>query len=166
MKIASTSLITALTATSFFVASLGSAQAHDTGYRHMHKYVTPSTHQFYNPRAPHLRPHTKHVAPKRHNNVDKAIILGLFGLAAGAAIAHSANKNKQVQPNHSYQPQYQRNNYYPPAPNSTASYSANGRYAPWSASWYQYCENRYRSFNPTTGTFRGYDGKDHFCVAR
>lgn len=36
---------------------------------------------------------------------------------------------------------------------------------PWSRGWYEYCNARYRSFNPSTGTFRGYDGRDHFCVA-
>ncbi|HMF66086.1 MAG TPA: BA14K family protein, partial [Phyllobacterium sp.] len=34
---------------------------------------------------------------------------------------------------------------------------------PWSPGWYRYCANRYRSFNPETGTFRGYDGRDYFC---
>lgn len=29
-----------------------------------------------------------------------------------------------------------------------------------------YCSNRYRSFNPRTGTFTGYDGLQHRCVMR
>lgn len=32
--------------------------------------------------------------------------------------------------------------------------------------WYDYCARTYRSFNPQTGTYRGYDGRDHACVAR
>ena len=32
--------------------------------------------------------------------------------------------------------------------------------------WYDYCARTYRSFNPQTGTYRGYDGRDHPCVAR
>lgn len=39
-----------------------------------------------------------------------------------------------------------------------------GRYAAWSPGWYEYCQNRYRSFNSRTGYYRGYDGQDHFCV--
>ena len=41
-----------------------------------------------------------------------------------------------------------------------------GDYEPWSRSWYRYCANKYRSFNASTGTYRGYDGRDHFCVVR
>lgn len=37
---------------------------------------------------------------------------------------------------------------------------------PWTAEWRRYCEQRYRSFNAITGTYRGYDGKDHFCVPK
>lgn len=36
---------------------------------------------------------------------------------------------------------------------------------PWSRDWYRYCDNKYRSFNPRTGTYRGFDGRDHFCRA-
>ena len=30
--------------------------------------------------------------------------------------------------------------------------------------WLVYCTNRYRSFDPATGTFLGYDGQRHACV--
>ena len=33
------------------------------------------------------------------------------------------------------------------------------------AEWYDYCSDRYRSFNARTGTFTGNDGEQHFCVA-
>jgi hypothetical protein len=33
----------------------------------------------------------------------------------------------------------------------------------WSNEWYAYCTNRYRSFDPKTGTYLGYDGQRHFC---
>ena len=52
-------------------------------------------------------------------------------------------------------------------------YYANGYYQepvyvrrslqPWSRGWYNYCRSRYRSFDPRTGTFLGYDGREHFC---
>lgn len=38
-----------------------------------------------------------------------------------------------------------------------------GRYRAWSPEWYAYCSRKYRSFNPRTGYFLGYDGKYHFC---
>lgn len=37
---------------------------------------------------------------------------------------------------------------------------------PWSADWYEYCRDRFRSFDPQTGTYMGFDGKRHFCVVR
>jgi BA14K-like protein len=53
-----------------------------------------------------------------------------------------------------------------PAPPPPAAYApvATG-YGPtaWSPDWYDYCAQRYRSFNPRTGYFMGYDGQPHFC---
>lgn len=40
--------------------------------------------------------------------------------------------------------------------------SASG-YPMWSAGWYSYCEARYRSFDPRSGTFLGYDGRRRYC---
>jgi hypothetical protein len=34
---------------------------------------------------------------------------------------------------------------------------------PWSAAWYSYCSDRYRSFDPRTGTFTSYSGETVFC---
>ncbi|WP_319533537.1 BA14K family protein [uncultured Cohaesibacter sp.] len=73
-----------------------------------------------------------------------AFAIGAFtGLAVGA-IAVNANQR------HHYRP-------YRPAP---VYY---GSPAPWTPGWYSYCSSRYRSFNPHTGYFRGYDGRLHFC---
>ena len=55
-------------------------------------------------------------------------------------------------------------NYFPPAPRE--DYADAGTIEPWTNEWYRYCAQRYRSFKPATGTYRGYDGLDHFCVAR
>lgn len=43
---------------------------------------------------------------------------------------------------------------------------ASASFEPWTQKWQNYCSNKYRSFNPNTGTFRGYDGLNHFCVAK
>jgi hypothetical protein len=34
---------------------------------------------------------------------------------------------------------------------------------PWTPDWYAYCSSRYRSFDPSTGYFMGYDGYPHLC---
>lgn len=34
---------------------------------------------------------------------------------------------------------------------------------PWTAAWYSYCADRYRSFNARTGTFISYTGEAVFC---
>lgn len=34
---------------------------------------------------------------------------------------------------------------------------------PWTDAWYRACAERYRSFDPATGTFLGYDGRRRFC---
>lgn len=39
-------------------------------------------------------------------------------------------------------------------------------YAPWTPEWYAWCARRYRSFDPNTGYYLGYDGEYHFCVYR
>lgn len=93
------------------------------------------------------RHHPRVIYRDRSNNAAAAAIIGLGAAAIiGGAIA---NSNRHVAPPRHYR---------------VAPTSARG-YEPWSQGWYRYCANRYRSFNPATGTFRGYDGRDHFCVA-
>jgi uncharacterized protein YcfJ len=40
-----------------------------------------------------------------------------------------------------------------------------GPIEPWTDEWFDYCSRKYRSFNPRTGTFTGYDGVKYFCQA-
>lgn len=40
-----------------------------------------------------------------------------------------------------------------------------GALEPWSAGWVDYCSDKYRTFDARTGTYKGYDGLKHFCVA-
>jgi hypothetical protein len=35
---------------------------------------------------------------------------------------------------------------------------------PYSPMWYQYCANKYRSFDPPTGSYLGFDGLRHNCL--
>lgn len=107
------------------------------------------------------------------NNNGDALAAGVLGLATGAIIGGViANSGpRYVEPRRVYTPQP---TYYPPAPTYVAPprpayyprpVSTYGGYEPWSPGWYNYCSQRYRSFDPSTGTFRGYDGRDHFCAA-
>ena len=48
---------------------------------------------------------------------------------------------------------------------SVVYYQDQAALEPWSPEWFRYCGDRYRTFNPDTGTFIGYDGEEHFCVA-
>lgn len=40
---------------------------------------------------------------------------------------------------------------------------ARARPAAWSDEWYQYCAERYRSFNPDTGYYKTYSGRFRLC---
>lgn len=82
-------------------------------------------------------------AGHRHHR-GSAAAAGVIGLATGAIIAGALSQPRTVTV-------YEEPVYY------------GGRPRPWTPSWYAYCDNRYRSFNPDTGTFTGYDGRTHFC---
>lgn len=64
--------------------------------------------------------------------------------------------------------------YFPPAPDQFRRRPAprvvyvdeNAGIEPWTREWHRWCGKRYRSFNHQTGTYRGYDGYDHFCVVK
>ncbi|MEZ5872216.1 MAG: BA14K family protein [Nitratireductor sp.] len=46
------------------------------------------------------------------------------------------------------------------------SRNAGGYGEPWTASWENWCSAKYRTFDASTGTYNGYDGKRHFCVVQ
>ena len=80
----------------------------------------------------------------------------IFGFGVGAILGGALSSPRYYAPSYHYQPAPRV--YYEPAP-------AVGGYGlvPWSPEWYAYCDDRYRSFNPRTGYFLGYDGEYHFC---
>lgn len=118
---------------------------------------------------------------RRHHRINKeALIAGALGLAAGAIIIGSINQGNNprvIYREPDYEPDYYEPDadYYPERPRVTRPPVRNPKvvyyrdqdvsYEPWSREWFNYCSNRYRSFNVDTGTYRGYDGRDHFCVA-
>lgn len=85
------------------------------------------------------------------------------GLAAGALLGSALSQPRYyAQPPRYYAappPVYAPPPAYYPAPAPVVVY----RPAPWSPGWYEYCSNRYRSFNPNTGYFLAYSGQYQFC---
>lgn len=102
--------------------------------------------------------------------------IGVLGLAAGVLATSVINRpapSGRVYIDPPVEP-----NYYPsaPAPRYERSYQpryeqpvrpryVNSTLEPWTREWFDYCSDRYRSFNPRTGTYNGYDGLTHFCTA-
>lgn len=150
MKKTIKSFVIAASIAAVSIASVSTAQAHKIHVKHHHQ---------------------QHV--QKQNNGNNAVVWGIIGLAAGAIIAGSANSRSTQRRVVAPQQHYPSANHYPQAPRHTYrqkrkyqhSQRAQG-YEPWTKGWYNYCDNKYRSFNPRTGTFRGYDGRDHFCVVR
>jgi hypothetical protein len=89
----------------------------------------------------------RHYRHHRHRDNGAWIGAGIAGLAAGALIGGALSGPR----------------YYGYAEPRVVYVPRSGSYEPWSAAWYDYCESRYRSFDPRTGTFLGYDGRRHFC---
>jgi len=83
-------------------------------------------------------------AGHRHYHGGSAAAAGVIGFATGAIVAGALSQPRTVTV-------YEEPVYY------------GGRPRPWTPSWYAYCDSRYRSFNPDTGMFVGYDGRHHFC---
>lgn len=146
-------------ATAFAPMSISAAQAGDgrwirPGYEdplRLFNYREYSDRRQQWQQQPFVYRHHRKNYVYRHDNSD-AIALGIIGLGVGAIISGAiANSNARVI--------YRQ----PPAPRARA---VSGRsLEPWTRSWMRYCSNKYRSFNASTGTYRGYDGEDHFCVA-
>jgi hypothetical protein len=113
---------------------------------------------------------------RQHSDLDGALVAGALGLAAGAIILGSVNDRRDprviyTDPDY-YEPDVE---YYPVRPGPRVItrplhservivYRESAGFEPWSREWFRYCSNRYRSFNADTGTYRGYDGRDHFCT--
>ena len=102
----------------------------------------------------HHRKHHKHRRHKNNDNLGAAVAAGVIGLAAGAILLGATS-----QPSYAAPPPV---NYYPPAPYPGHVRGPVG-YQPWSPAWYQYCSSKYRSFNPSTGTYTTYRGVQRFC---
>lgn len=144
-----------LAAATMMLAPVAESFAHDRWHHHHH------------------RRHNPPVVVKK-NDAGELIAAGIIGLAVGALIVGAANS----QPDRDYRvhrparPRPERD-YFPPSPGSVSD-EPEVIYAepihvspePWTREWFRYCRNRFRSFDDASGTYLGYDGKRHFCVAR
>ena len=173
IKSLTTKTLALAVASSFIITAALPVSSAEAGQRHWNKH------------------HNNHVYVRKHRshrgNDGDALAAGIIGFAIGAIIADQARPRTvyvepapiYVQPQPVYvppQPVYRepvRQPYNAPSVNRydeprVISYedSVGGSYEPWTPEWAQWCDENYRSFNRNTGTFRGYDGLDHFCVVK
>ena len=153
-------------------------------------YMKPSPNMMgsgiWRPQRPSYRP------PMGGQSIAPVMAAGALGLAAGSIIAqthgqaqarpvyaHAPRPRPVYGPNTVYVPQavYVPQPVYRPEPayqNQTIYQSypvqqvyedqtASLRPEPWSEEWYDYCFQRYRTFNPNNGTYLAYDGHRYFC---
>lgn len=130
----------------------------------------------------------RHYGKRKKSSKGDLIAAGVIGLALGAIIASESNKKRH----HTPQPTYRYDGYGQPYTGNNGgqhvpldhynnqprrpytsqdnpeviTYRDTASLEPWTPGWREWCSNRYRSFNAQTGTFRGYDGLDHFCVPK
>lgn len=102
-----------------------------------------------------------------HNNNNAAWAAGAAGLVTGVIVGGAIANSGSYYDGGYYAPRrvYVEPEYRPVRRVYRERPVYVGGYEPWSPGWYRYCEDTYRSFNPRTGTFRGYDGLEHFCNA-
>ena len=112
-----------------------------------------------------------------HRNT-AAIIAGIaVGAIVAGAIADS-HRHRHHHYNHGYRKRHYKKHryksyyyappppvYYKPARPHYAPPPVAHRYAPepWTPEWYAYCSQRYRSFDPRSGTFQPYHGPRRLC---
>ena len=148
-KIAKALVLTIAAAATTLTATAGVTQARDREWREGDVY------------RKHYRHDKSHR--NRHNHGRDAVVGGALGLATGLIIGGAIAS----QPRYEERRVYVEPDYYP-EPEPRVIYRqpvVMPSYEPWTQSWYDYCAQRYRSFNPNSGTFVGYDGREHFCTA-
>ncbi|MEM9278506.1 MAG: BA14K family protein [Pseudomonadota bacterium] len=153
------------------------------GHRKFHKKYGRGNHGTYAYQNYYHGHHYKKHKRKKRSNGD-LVAAGIIGLAVGAIIASESSKRKNHQPAYQYNDPYRGSysggyngggQHIPLDEYDSSSYSSQGEpnvitynddvsLEPWTPGWQRWCQNRFRSFNAQTGTYRGYDGRDHFCV--
>ncbi|WP_309083206.1 BA14K family protein [Chelativorans sp.] len=102
----------------------------------------------------------------RHHDRGDELAAGLAGLAIGAIVGSALSQPRYHDRVYIDPPTYYRpapRYHYAPAPVYRGPVTYQYGVEPWSREWYRACSARYRSFDPQSGTFLGYDGRRHFC---
>ncbi len=162
-------------------ASAGDRNWQSGGYGHVER-CGPYGRPCRGPGRPQVR-----YESNNNGDVLGAAVLGIIGGAIIAGALSNASRNQPIYDAPTYaQPTYRQPTYiepvhpryrapepvyvaphaYPPAPSRPQVITYGGAIEPLSQEWYDWCDSRYRSFNPQRGTYRGYDGQDHFCVPK
>jgi hypothetical protein len=118
---------------------------------------------------------------RHHGSSDGDLLAaGVLGLAVGAIAGGALSDPVPYRPVYDEptydEPIYDEPIYRDPEPRprphrpyyaepSVVYYQDRPALQPWSPEWFRYCGDRYRTFDPDTGTFVGYDGEEHFCAA-
>ncbi|MEL6201724.1 MAG: BA14K family protein [Pseudomonadota bacterium] len=161
-KSTAVALASAMTLTS--LGATTQAHSHDIGWNHFHRHqhVKNKIHRHAH-RNVIVQHHTHH-----HGTVDNGNVGGVLLGILGAAIVVDALSKTHTAPAPTYTPPtYQPHAApFPKAPNDPLVVYHTQSLEPWTPGWLAWCEERYRSFNKHTGTYRGYDGLDHFCVPK
>ena len=89
-------------------------------------------------------------------NANDAIIAGAAGFAVGTLFGNATARPRYVPPHAVYVAPPPPAVYVAPAPVYYVP-------APWTPEWYSYCARKYRSFDPRSGTYLGFDGYRHLC---
>lgn len=166
-KRASTKLASALLALTMGAAALPTSAFaasgdfdNGRGFGHHREYRTPYRAYRYAPPPPPAPVYRakRHYGGGHHghhghggNDAGAAIAGAIIGLAIGAMIADSNNR----QP--AYAPPSQT--YYGPMPGAQYDYAPE----PFTDDWYAYCASKYRTFDPDTGTFQPNNGPRRLC---
>lgn len=108
----------------------------------------------------HRPPLARHHDHRDRNSDRDAAIAGGIGLATGLLIGGLVVDHPP-----SPRPRFERFPP-PPPPRWDRDRPHHQRFArPWTPGWYRWCSTTYRSFNPRSGMFVGWDGRRRFCIA-
>ncbi|EJF75666.1 BA14K family protein [Bartonella alsatica] len=138
--------------------------------KHSYHNIERKTHRYVERKTTKTTTH-RHIHEYRGNsgNSGDTLAASVLGLAAGAILGNILKQPQQ--PQIVYQVPPQNRVIYQEVPQNKMVYQVQQTMEyqptkqPWTTAWLEYCTKKYRSFNPKTGTFRGYDGLNHFCYA-
>lgn len=113
----------------------------------------------------HRPHHRRPVVNRPHHNGGDLLAAGILGVAIGAIIVGAANADAvEIEPRP--RPHWDR---YPSRPQpvepQVITYDDSGwTPEPWTAEWAEQCADRYRTFDPRSGTYMAKSGKRKFCT--